>query len=129
MFEVGQIVWDVRMGSGVVTGIKSAGPWPICARMNHDGTEQCYTLDGKYHPSDLNRSLYFSEPVVSGATTPPFTRKTRVLETVVLRSKSPSGPTVAITVANEDENYIWDTNLMKWTKSGYTIHRIGEEIY
>lgn len=129
MFEVGQTVWDVRRGRGVVDGINlRIGNRPVRVRFDGRGFS-FYTACGKASESDLYRSLYFSEPSVIGATTPPFTRKTRVLETVVLRSKSPSGPTVAITVANEDENYIWDTNLIKWTKSGYTIHRIGEEIY
>ena len=129
MFEVGQTVWDVRMGRGVVTGIKNVGPWPIRVKIDHNGTTQGYTPDGKYQTSDLYRSLYFSEPSVSGATTPPFTRKIKDGETVILRSKSPSGSTVAITVVEENEHYIWDTHLVKWFKSGYTIHRIGEEIY
>lgn len=129
MFEVGQTVWDVRKGSGVVTETKNAGPWPIRVRINHNGATHGYTLDGKYQTSDLNRSLYFSEPIVSGATTPPFTRKTKDGDTVVLRSKTENGVAVVIVVSSEDKYSICDRNTVRWTKSGYTIHKIGEEIY
>lgn len=129
MFEVGQTVWDVRKGEGEVREIHTTGQSPVRVKFVMDGSTWHYTHEGKFSPADLYRSLYFSEPSVSGATTPPFTRKTKDGETVILRSKSPSGPTVAITVADENEHHIWDMSLIKWTKSGYTIHRIGEEIY
>lgn len=129
MFEVGQTVWDVRKGRGKVVGVGGDTLFKIRVAFNHDSSELWYTLDGKFNPTDLHRSLYFSEPSVSGATTAPFTRKTKDGDTVVLRSKTANGVMVAIVVSSEDEYSICDRNTIRWTKSGYTIHKIGEEIY
>lgn len=129
MFEVGQTVWDVRRGRGVVDRINlRIGNRPVRVRFDGSGFS-FYTTCGKSSESDLYRSLYFSEPSVSGDTSPPFKRKTKDGDTVVLRSKTANGVVVAIVVSSEDEYSICDRNTVRWTKSGFTIHKIGEEIY
>ena len=57
MFEVGQKVWDVVRGEGVVSTIDSETPYPICVKFA-DGGGCTYTTNGKSLVSFKNSSLY-----------------------------------------------------------------------
>ena len=57
MFEVGQTVWDVVRGEGVVSSIDSETPYPVCVKFACGGGDN-YTMSGKSHTGFLNRSLY-----------------------------------------------------------------------
>ena len=57
MFEVGQTVWDVVRGRGVVNTIDRETPYPVYVRFAYGGGDS-YTMDGKSHTGFENRSLY-----------------------------------------------------------------------
>ena len=57
MFEVGQKVWDVVRGVGVVDAIESETPYPLNVRFA-DGGGGTYMMSGKSHVNYENPSLY-----------------------------------------------------------------------
>ena len=57
MFKVGQTVWDVVRGEGVVAAIESEAPYPLAVKFA-DGGGCTYTMNGKSLVSYKNRSLY-----------------------------------------------------------------------
>ena len=58
MFEVGQKVWDVAAGEGVVTYTDDIhSPYPVYVRFG-EGRERTYSADGKYRVEDENPTLY-----------------------------------------------------------------------
>lgn len=74
MFKVGQTVWCLLYGKGVVTEImeESVTSFPVVVEFDKDSEQYAsYTLDGKYY-SDSNRVLFFSEPTIEAETEPPF---------------------------------------------------------
>lgn len=56
MFRVGQKVWDVVRGEGVVTDILKWEDYPVIVEF--DGEEESYTTDGKYRKDYALPSLY-----------------------------------------------------------------------
>ena len=57
MFEVGQTVWDVVRGRGVVDAIESDTPYPLVVKFAAGGGDT-YMTNGKSHVNNKNRSLY-----------------------------------------------------------------------
>ena len=57
MFEVGQTVWDVVRGEGVVDAIESETPYPLIVRFAGGGGDT-YMTNGKSHVNNKNSSLY-----------------------------------------------------------------------
>lgn len=57
MFEVGQKVWDVVRGEGVVEAIESDTPYSVVVEFVTGGRDT-YMTNGKCHVNDKNRSLY-----------------------------------------------------------------------
>ena len=57
MFEVGQKVWDVVRGRGVVDAIESETPYPLVVKFAAGGGDT-YMTNGKSHVNYENRSLY-----------------------------------------------------------------------
>jgi hypothetical protein len=57
MFNVGQKVWDVVQGVGIVLSIKEDATYPVHAEFANGG-ESTYTSDGKFREEDENPSLY-----------------------------------------------------------------------
>ena len=57
MFEVGQKVWDVVRGAGVVAAIESETPYPLIVRFAGGGGDT-YMMSGKSHVTYENPSLY-----------------------------------------------------------------------
>ena len=57
MFEVGQKVWDVVAGEGVVSLINKEYHYPVIVRFS-DGSERTYSTDGKSVKSNEPPSLY-----------------------------------------------------------------------
>ena len=57
MFKVGQKVWDVVRGVGVVDAIGSETPYPINVRFAGGGGDT-YMMGGKSHVNNKNPSLY-----------------------------------------------------------------------
>ena len=57
MFEVGQTVWDVVRGRGVVSTIKSETSYPLVVEFAAGGGDT-YMMSGKSHVTYENPSLY-----------------------------------------------------------------------
>ena len=62
VFHVGQKVWDVVRGEGVVTDILKWEEYPVIVEF--DGEEESYTTDGKYREDYAFPSLYPYEPKI-----------------------------------------------------------------
>ena len=62
MFQVGQKVWDVVRGEGVVTDILKWEEYPVIVEF--DGEEESYTTDGKYREDYAFPSLYTYKPKI-----------------------------------------------------------------
>ena len=62
MFQVGQKVWDVVRGEGVVTDILKWEEYPVIVEF--DDEEECYTADGKYRRDYAFPSLYSYVPEI-----------------------------------------------------------------
>ena len=61
-FQVGQKVWDVVRGEGVVTDILKWEEYPVIVEF--DDEEEFYTTDGKYREDYVRPSLYPYEPKI-----------------------------------------------------------------
>ena len=57
MFEIGQKVWDVVVGEGVVARINYEYRYPVIVKFS-DGSERTYVADGKSVRTNLKPSLY-----------------------------------------------------------------------
>lgn len=62
VFHVGQKVWDVVRGEGVVTDILKWEEYPVIVEF--DDEEEFYTTDGKYREDYVFPSLYAYEPKI-----------------------------------------------------------------
>lgn len=62
VFRVGQKVWDVVRGEGVVTDILEREVYPVLVEF--DGEEEFYTAEGKYREDYAFPSLYPYEPKI-----------------------------------------------------------------
>lgn len=62
MFQVGQKVWDVVRGGGVVTDILEWEGYPVIVEFGCE--EESYKADGKYYEDHLFPSLYPYEPKI-----------------------------------------------------------------
>lgn len=127
MFKVGQTVWDVRKGKGVVIeGHKGQG-YPVLVAFE-DTAHCCYTADGKYNRNDKYPSLYFSEPKIEAATEPPFEPKLEEGSRVVIKNKEWGGHAV-VTVHRDTPEYIIGPGGGRWHKANYNFFKIGEQVY
>ena len=62
MFIVGQKVWDVVRGEGVVTGIDKDEAYSVNVEFADE--EEFYAADGRYRENDAHPSLYPYEPKI-----------------------------------------------------------------
>lgn len=62
MFQVGQKVWDVVRGEGVVSEILKWEEYPVIVSFNRE--VYSYTTEGKYFENDAHPSLYPYEPKI-----------------------------------------------------------------
>ena len=70
-WEIGQEVWDVRYGKGIVdTLLAIPGQYPIGVVFT-DGSTASYTSKGLNRCTDVYRSLFFSEPKIEAEKFPP----------------------------------------------------------
>lgn len=122
MFKVGQKVWCVALGDGTVSSIMGEGStYPVNVKFSV-GREEYYTEDGKLSLYG-NRTLYFSPPVISAATEPPFV-PTLVGKKVLLRSDKVDFMEI-VTVFNETVDKIYtDSFGHYWCKDAVTVYEI-----
>lgn len=101
-FEVGDTVWCLIYGKGIVVGIREDEPrHPVCVDFPDIGLRNAaYTVDGKYHYKG-KRTLFFSEPKVVALTVRPFVSK--LLNSYVMCVTIDG--TQAIGLVTEDDEY------------------------
>lgn len=87
-FKVGDIVYCVMYGRGVVEEVCNSADMLGVAVSFDKGDFNWYTKDGRYN-IELNRTLFFSEPKIEASVTRPFV-PTLVGKRVVLRYKDGS---------------------------------------
>lgn len=80
-FKVGDVVWCIARGKGVVEEIHPAEAYPVVVYFD-SGNSDWYTKDGKLDEMS-NRTLFFSEPKVEASVTRPFV-PTLVGKTVIM---------------------------------------------
>lgn len=88
-WQVGQVVWDVRYGKGVVDTLAALKDYPVGVEF-HDGKCASYTQDGKNRYEDKYRSLFFSEPKIEAELFPhkkPFVPKLKSGDMVLIKDK------------------------------------------
>ena len=111
-FRVGDEVWCLLYGKGVVTYCGHEGDYPVeVAFENADNAH--YTLDGRYY-KEANRTLFFSEPKIEASVTRPFA-PTLVGKKVVVRQKGCYDVMLSITYEDKDmfgnPHYTFEKNI------------------
>lgn len=73
MFKIGQTVWCLMNGKGVVNNILDNEQYCVEVLFNTEQPDDTsyYTMDGKYYEQG-NRTLYFSEPKIIADENPPY---------------------------------------------------------
>ena len=135
-WQVGQVVWDVRNGRGVVEGVNDGDDYPVhvvfelkdsCGRIVTD----TYTIDGRYVKTQKARSLFFSEPVVTAELYPPkkpFTPTLKSGEKVVIDTGDRSF--IATIEEEKEDEVLIDRQVsgIRYPKNCIKIYKLGEEV-
>lgn len=125
-WEVGQEVFCLLRGKGVVTEIRELGTYPI--EVDFGETYDSYSSDGKLYVEHKNRSLFFSEPKIEAEKFPPKKVFIPVLKNGdVILAKDYRGFQV-IRVSREDEHFVYNEDGTGFGKSGWEFRTLGEEI-
>lgn len=123
-FKVGQTVWDVLYGKGVVTDVNSVYQnYPIRVKFP-DGTRS-YAVEGKLD-KELARTLFFSEPKIIAETKPPFVPTFKKGDVVVAVDKD--GCSEILYVREELERQVKNTQGTLFYKKAFDFYRLGEKI-
>ena len=128
-WEVGQIVWDVRYGKGVVSSVLEDN-FPVKVKFDCGGYES-YTLKGSFYESGT-RTLFFSEPKIEAELFPPKKPFVPVLKEgdfVFVKHKTLREEAYTFEVSYENEDTVWFKNESDgFLKSAWKFFNIGEEI-
>lgn len=126
LFKEGQTVYCLMNGKGVVRSVDNDSDYPVSVVF--DGDTEDYTSDGKFYAGGENRFLFFSPPVVTGATEPVFEPVLKKGDSVVL---SDTFTKAIVNVVNETATEIFyeaDGVVTFVDKSTVEVHRLGEKI-
>lgn len=122
MFKVGQKVWCVIFGEGEVVDIASRSDYIVGVEFL-TGAVEYYTAEGFISVYSNNRALYFSPPIISAQTEPPFV-PTLVGKKVLLRSDKVDFMEI-VTVLDETVDKIYtDSFGHYWCKDAVTVYEI-----
>ena len=127
-WQVGQTVWDVRYGKGIVdTLLAIPCQYPIGVVFT-DGSTASYTSKGLNRCTDVYRSLFFSEPVVTAELFPPkkpFVPTLKKGDMVVVNTQLGS---LIHSVYGESETHLY-CNGQDYAKGKIaSVFKLGEEI-
>lgn len=134
LFKVGQVVWDLRNGRGVVESVNPKDIYPVKVKfdlkdMDGDVVTDRYTADGRFATTQTIRSLYFSEPKIEAATDPVFEPVLKEGERVLAEGLGDiEGELSKLTVKREDEHIVWDEYDIGRRKVHWNFYRLGEKI-
>lgn len=134
-WQVGQVVWDIRNGRGIVKEVSDDEYYPIYVVFDltdryGDAVSDTYTLDGRYVETQKVRSLFFSEPVITAELFPPkkpFVPTLKKGEMVIVESKV-SSDVVKVTVDYENSDHIKTDEQTIFKKEYWKFYKIGEEV-
>lgn len=132
-WQVGQEVWDVRYGKGIVdTLLAIPCQYPIGVVFTDGGTAS-YTSKGLNRCTDVYRSLFFSDPKIVADTMPPKKPFVPVLnkgDIIVLQTKIENfvSESYVYTVEHETEDEIYCLGGDSYTKRYWTIHKLGSKV-
>lgn len=128
-FKVGQKVWCLFRGEGTIITTRWRDSYPIRVKFA-DETFCTYTIDGRLYKAHLTRCLYFSKPVVTGDTEPPFVPAFEIGEKLVLIHKKEPAVMGArlITVKEESKDYVSGGHTLFFPKAAYDFYRLGEKV-
>lgn len=125
-WEVGQEVFCLLRGKGVIANTSHGGTYPVEVEFEEDF--EYYTRDGKYFDYHKNRSLFFSEPKIEAEKFPPKKTFVPVLkegEMVVVNTVLGS---IIHSVREETESHI-RCNGQDYAKEKISgLYKLGEEI-
>lgn len=130
-FKVGQIVWDVVYGKGVVYCVNKypQSIYPIKVKFE-DGNRE-YTKDGK-QDKEFGRTLFFSEPKIIAETKPSFVPKLKVGTPIILTQFAATSQMIPAWVKEEKEDIVVvsTTDLLsrEFCKKRWKIYSVGEKI-
>ena len=127
-WEVGQEVFCLLRGKGVVTKIRESGTYPI--EVDFGETYDSYSSDGKLYVEHKNGCLFFSEPQIIAEKLPPKKPFVPVFEEgdkiiVVYRG---DGWKNFITVMEEVKDRVFADDGHAYLKDSYRFYKLGEEI-
>jgi hypothetical protein len=127
-FQVGDVVWDVIYGKGVVTDVADSNDYPIEVTFRDKENEwESFTADGKRYFS-YPRTLFFSEPKIEGAVVRPFTPTLEGKTVVIYSSGFPEGVLRVVKKETEDKVYFGDDGGDFHHKSAISeIREVGSE--
>ena len=134
-WQVGQVVWDVRNGRGIVKEISDDEYYPIYVVFDltdryGDAVSDIYTLDGRYVDTQKVRSLFFSEPVITAELFPPkkpFIPTLKKGDTIVAHNEMDRGA-IVFKVYQEQEEYVQSVDGECLYKNIWEFSKLGEEI-
>lgn len=130
-WEVGQIVWDVLYGKGVVSAVIE-GTFPVGV-MFDDGGHESYTLLGSFYEVGT-RTLFFSEPKIEAELFPPkkpFAPKLKSGDMVLIKDKHGlfgEGTVRVVHKECDDRIYISEAGDYFMKHDIASLHVIGEEV-
>ena len=130
-WEVGQVVWDVLYGKGVVEEVHSGCPYPVEVKFADDF--RTYTTDGKLG-KELARTLFFSEPVITAELYPPkkpFVPTLKKGDVVLIKVKDElygEGTVRTVHGESHDRVYISEEHHYFLKKDILSIRVLGEEV-
>ena len=132
LFKEGQEVHCVLGGAGVVSHIYPQSAYPVKVYFAND-TVRDYTKDGRLYEGDINRALFFSPTVVTGATEPlfepvfePTLKKGDVV--MVFSKDTHTAMTVGIVEQETEDRVDFGIGNGSYRKSGFVFYRTGEKI-
>lgn len=128
-WQVGQEVWCTILGKGVIDKISNQGVQPITATF--EGGKQTYTSQGEiFSIVKCNRSLFFSEPVITAELYPPkkpFVPTLKEGDEVLIEGPR-GGQIFRREVKEETEDKVICKYAGEFEKIGYKFTKLGEEI-
>lgn len=102
--EVGDKVYCLRKGEGVITSLNKLMPYPVTVKFGTTSTDN-YTITGKNYAEHKHPVLYRTQPTV---TAPKPKKKTKIKKYIVFYS-TPSGssPEIMTTMLDKEEDYTY----------------------
>lgn len=130
-WEIGQEVFCVRFGRGVVNELFNEKYYPVFVTFDEE-LEASYTLEGKYGEEDKCRSLFFSEPKIIADKFPPkkaFVPTLKRGDVVFAVYKEDTSRIEKFIVYKETKKEIEYSELGEaYIKKSWNFYKIGEEI-